>query len=72
MDCAACALKFETAMQRLPGVSDSNVSYAAGTLALKVNPDRTPQRTIEKKIRAFGYQPAGLAQEANRRCRRST
>ena len=46
MDCAACALKIETAMQRLPGVSDINVSYTGGTLALKVDPDRTSQRTI--------------------------
>lgn len=64
MDCAACALKIETAMQRLPGVSDINVSYAAGTLALKVDRDRTSQRTIEKKIRALGYQPASSASEA--------
>ena len=63
MDCAACALKIETAMQRLPGVSDINVSYTGGTLALKVDPDRTSQRTIEEKIRALGYQPAGSAQD---------
>ncbi len=64
MDCAACALKIETAMKRLPGVSDINVSYSAGTLALNVDPDRTSQRTIEEKIRALGYQPAGPAPEA--------
>lgn len=61
MDCAACALKIEAAMQRLPGVSDINVSYAAGTLALNVDQDRTSQRAIEEKIRALGYQPAGPA-----------
>ncbi|MER8550802.1 heavy metal translocating P-type ATPase [Mesorhizobium sp. M0976] len=64
MDCAACALKIETAMKRLPGVNDINVSYSAGTLALNVDPDRTSQRTIEEKIRALGYQPAGSAPEA--------
>jgi Cd2+/Zn2+-exporting ATPase len=64
MDCAACALKIETAMKRLPGVSDINVSYAAGTLALNVDSDRTTQRTIEDKIRALGYQPGGSAPEA--------
>ncbi|KQT22691.1 heavy metal translocating P-type ATPase [Roseiarcaceae bacterium H3SJ34-1] len=61
MDCAACALKIEAAMERLPGVSDINVSYAAGTLALNVDQDRTSQRTIEEKIRTLGYQPAGSA-----------
>lgn len=61
MDCASCALKIETAMQRLPGVSDVNVSYQTGTLALKVDEDRTQQRTIEEKIRALGYQPVAQA-----------
>ena len=61
MDCAACALKIEAAMERLPGVSDINVSYAGGTLALNVDQDRTSQRTIEEKIRALGYQPTGSA-----------
>ena len=63
MDCAACALKIESAMARLPGVSDINVSYTAGTLALNVDQDRTSQRTIEEKIRALGYQPAGATDE---------
>ncbi|MGN6306203.1 MAG: heavy metal translocating P-type ATPase [Mesorhizobium sp.] len=64
MDCASCALKIENAMARLPGVSDINVSYTAGTLALNVDSDRTSQRTIEDKVRALGYQPAGSVAEA--------
>lgn len=57
MDCASCALKIETAMQRLPGVSDVNVSYASETLALQLDEDRTALGTIEQKIRALGYTP---------------
>jgi Cd2+/Zn2+-exporting ATPase len=64
MDCGACALKIETAMQRLPGVGDVSVSYASGTLALTVDEDRTPLRAIEEKVRALGYQPLGLAPAA--------
>ena len=59
MDCASCALKIETAMKRLPGVSDINVSYSGGSLALNVDEDRTSQRTIEDKIRALGFTPVG-------------
>ncbi|MBS3651967.1 cadmium-translocating P-type ATPase [Pseudaminobacter sp. 19-2017] len=59
MDCASCAMKIETAMQRLPGVSDVNVSYQAGTLTLQVDEDRTQRRVIEDKVRALGYQPVG-------------
>ena len=57
MDCASCALKIETAMQRLPGVSDINVSYANETLALQLDEDRAALGTIEQKIRALGYTP---------------
>ena len=64
MDCASCALKIETAMQRLPGVSDVNVSYSSGTLALKLDEDRTSRRTVEDKIRTLGYQPAETTTEA--------
>lgn len=57
MDCASCALKIETVMQRLPGVSDIHVSYANETLALQLDEDRTALGTIEQKIRALGYTP---------------
>lgn len=57
MDCAACAVKIENAMQRLPGVADINVSYTAGTLSLRLDQDRTSPRTIEEKIMALGYTP---------------
>ncbi len=58
MDCASCALKIENAMNRLPGVSDINVSYANETLALQLDEDRTTLSTVEEKIRALGYTPA--------------
>lgn len=57
MDCGACALKIETAMKRLPGVSDINVSYSGGTLALQLDKDRTTPSTIESKIKALGFTP---------------
>lgn len=65
MDCASCAMKIETAMQRLPGVSDVSVSYQAGTLALKVDQDRTQWCVIEEKVRALGYHPVGQAPETS-------
>ncbi len=63
MDCASCALKIETAVQRLPGVSDINVNYANGTLALRVDEDRTAPRTIAEKVRALGYTPVDAGAE---------
>ncbi|TCL71157.1 heavy metal translocating P-type ATPase [Rhizobium sp. BK251] len=67
MDCGSCALKIETAMKRLPGVSEISVSYTAGTLALQLDEDRTSQTTIEEKIRALGYKPLGAAAAAAER-----
>lgn len=61
MDCAACALKIENAMQRLPGVTAINVSYTAGTLALLLDEDRTSPHTIERQVKALGYTPVGAA-----------
>lgn len=60
MDCPSCALKIENAMTRLPGVSGINVSYTAGTLALRLDEDRTSPGVIEEKVRALGYTPVGV------------
>ncbi|MFH0297926.1 heavy metal translocating P-type ATPase [Bradyrhizobium sp. 31Argb] len=60
MDCAACALKIENAMRRLPGVTDIEVSFTTGTLAFRLDQDRTAPRLIEEKVRALGYKPAGM------------
>jgi Zn2+/Cd2+-exporting ATPase len=59
MDCAACAVKIENAMKRLPGVSDINVSYGQESLALKFDGDRTSSTVIEGKLRALGFTPVG-------------
>ncbi len=59
MDCAACASKIETAVSRIPGVSEVGASFTVGTL--NVVHDGVPFATIERAIRPLGYsvQPAG-------------
>lgn len=59
MDCAACAVKIENAMKRVPGVSDINVSYGQESPFLKFDGDRTSSVVIERKIRALGFTPIG-------------
>lgn len=61
MDCGACALKIETALKRLPGVSNVAVNYGAELLTLRLDEDRTSRKTIEDKIRALGYTPRPLS-----------
>jgi len=59
MDCGACAVKIENAMQRLPGVSDITVSYSQASLSLTLDEDRTSRATIEAGIKALGFTPFG-------------
>lgn len=65
MDCGACAVKIETAMKRLPGITDINVSFSQQSLSLMVDEDRTSPAKIEDQIKSLGFtpvKPAGAAQ----------
>ena len=61
MDCGACAMKIENAMQRLSGVTDIDVSYSAASLSLNLDEDRTSRSTVEARIRALGFIPVDPA-----------
>src|SRR5690348_10151525 len=67
MDCAACGVKIENALRRLPGVSDIAVNYASGALSLRLDEDRTSRAAIRSKIRSLGYSAADPADAAQRR-----
>ncbi|MXP63345.1 cadmium-translocating P-type ATPase [Roseomonas sp. M0104] len=70
MDCASCVAKVETAMKRLPGVSDVSVNLMAERLTLRLEPGRTDTAAIQRSLAALGYtaqplpvkeRPAGAA-----------
>jgi Cd2+/Zn2+-exporting ATPase len=68
MDCAACASKIETAVSRIPGVSEVGASYTAGTM--NVVHEAVPFVAIQKALKSLGYtvapdgaQPAPAAGE---------
>jgi len=61
MDCSACAIKVENALKGMPGVSDISMNYATEMLSLRLDADRTPQETIERKIEGLGYRPTRLS-----------
>lgn len=65
MDCGSCAIKIETALQRIAGVTDINVAFNTETLALAYDPDRATVEDIENKIRGLGYTPSPIAQVAS-------
>ncbi len=57
MDCGACALKIENALERMPGVTDIHMNYSTETLSLRLDEDRTPRERVDGRIRALGYTP---------------
>jgi Zn2+/Cd2+-exporting ATPase len=59
MDCGACATKIETALKRVPGVSDIDVNYSLQRLTLAYDADRTSPSAIRERIRVLGYTPSG-------------
>ena len=55
MDCGSCAAKIETAMRRLPGVAEVEVSVAAASMSITVDEDRTSRETIRAKVDSLGF-----------------
>lgn len=54
MDCASCTTKIETAVRRLPGVSEPQIGLQTQTLTVRVDsPDR--RQSIEEAVRKLGY-----------------
>ena len=56
MDCASCVGKIETALARMPGVSDIQLNFATEKLDLTLAPDGATQFSdIEKTIKRLGF-----------------
>lgn len=53
MDCAACASKIETALTRIPGVSEASASFTAGTV--NIVHDAVPFAAIQRTVKSLGY-----------------
>ena len=62
MDCAGCATKIDTAVRRLPGVSDVSVSVTAGTMNVKHN-GKTNLSGLETKVADLGYKVAPIGEK---------
>ena len=56
MDCASCIGKIETALARMPGVSDVQLNFATQSLTLSLSPDGLTQtHDVEKTIKRLGF-----------------
>ncbi|HEV7248002.1 MAG TPA: heavy metal translocating P-type ATPase [Shinella sp.] len=54
MDCASCASKIDTAVRRMPGVSDVSVSVTAGTMRVQ-HDAASDLEAIARKVTGLGY-----------------
>ena len=66
MDCAACASKIRGALERLPGVTDVQISVMSERLTLKLAGASTPPDEIERQVRRLGYSVSPNAVDGGR------
>jgi Zn2+/Cd2+-exporting ATPase len=59
MDCGACATKIDTALRRMPGVSDVAVSFQSGVLAVS-HDERVDEASISQTLGKLGFASAPL------------
>jgi Cd2+/Zn2+-exporting ATPase len=64
MDCASCARKIETALARLPGVSDVAVNTTTEVLRLRV-PEHAVGEQVAKVVRDLGYRIAPVEEHGH-------
>ena len=55
MDCASCAAKITTALNRLPGVGDVQVGVMSERLTVNLDVSRTPRETVEATVKKLGF-----------------
>jgi len=63
MDCASCASKIDTAVRRMPGVSDVSVSVTAGTMRVR-HDAASDLEAIRRKVSGLGYSVAAAGAAA--------
>lgn len=67
MDCAACATKITTALERLPGVAEVQVGVMSEKLSLRLEPGATGREAIEATVKKLGYGIAPKGQATGKR-----
>ena len=60
MDCGACASKIDTALRRVPGVSEVAVSFQSGVLSL-AHDERVDEAAVTKTLSKLGFGATPLA-----------
>mgnify|MGYP001140748174 CR=1 FL=1 len=68
MDCGACAAKIDTALRRVPGVSEVVVSFQSGVLSV-AHDDRVDDAAVAKILSKLGFGATALESGAGQEAR---
>src|SRR5262245_26099976 len=66
MHCAGCASTVEAALERVPGVTGVEVSFAAGLAVVRARNGTAPLGALADAVRAAGYSAAAAGATADR------
>ncbi len=61
MDCPSCAATIRGAVERMPGVSEVQLSMMSETLTLALDESQTGRDAIEKRVASLGFTAAAVA-----------
>ncbi|MEX2462372.1 MAG: heavy metal translocating P-type ATPase [Paenibacillaceae bacterium] len=64
MTCAACAVKIEKGLNKLPGVTKATVNFALETAHIEFSPSNVTFTDMQKKVEHLGYNAALKADQA--------
>lgn len=64
MDCSTCATVIEHALQRLDGVLEASVSYAAERMRLEYDTEKVSRKAIVQRLGALGYKVVEASHKA--------
>lgn len=56
LTCPSCIVKIEKALKNLDGVEEAKVHFNTGRIEVQHDPQRVNGETLEKAIRAIGYE----------------
>lgn len=66
MDCGGCVAKVRGTLEKLPGVSDVQLSLMSETLKLALDEKVTTRETVEQRVKSLGFGIAVIASQADR------
>ncbi len=56
LHCSSCAMSIDNALEEIPGVLETNTSFAKSETRVSFDPTKTNQEELKRAIQGAGYQ----------------